>query len=102
MRTMTWNEYWNQGENPERMPKVEITNDEVAFARPCGMNGEVSIFMEYPNGHIVEYIRKRNGYILWTTDDDGNPKNRSCFFIDDVQMENIYEALAEVTFRVGM
>lgn len=79
MRTvMTLNEYLNQ-KDPERMPLVKLTPNcyTMGHVRKCGRDLHRSVWIKALGG--VEYCKVNNISGLYTTDRDGNPKNRSCF-----------------------
>jgi hypothetical protein len=96
MQTLTWDQYWSSDFNSPNMVHVEVTHRNILTARSNGRGKGISIWLVYPNNESVEYYREPGRDVLWTTDDDGNPKSRSVFIVTEETMENVYEALMEM------
>ena len=77
---MTLTEYKNQ-ENPVRMPHVILQNGEFSIGhfKGCIGNKFASVYIDGIEG--AEYVAKENDSHLYTTDEDGNPKSISCFYL---------------------
>ena len=81
---MNLTEYLEQTD-PQRQQKVVLNNLEfdVYGAIKCGQDYYNSIrIKEYPN--YIYVLKNGSGY-LYTTDEHGNQKSKSCFFIDKLR-----------------
>ena len=82
---MNLTEYLNQGSDPKKMPSVGLNLDEVTIYR-VGMGYGVQVpklderFMEI--GFSATYYVESNGRTLWTIDEKGQKKSRSCFYLN--------------------
>lgn len=79
---MTFNEYCNQGENPERHPKVYLTRGDI-YASWAGYHGEY-VQLAIPrqgDGQIEHYVYfvEDGKTRFYTTDPDGNKLRPSVF-----------------------
>lgn len=84
---MTLNHYLSQTD-PERMPVVRLTPDEYTVTKTMNVyttqskSKKVAIRQVFINAFPgVEYVQEGTWPQLYTTDGDGNPKARSCFYI---------------------
>ncbi len=78
---MTLAEYLNQ-ETPKRLPVVylEKTDFRIVHEASQFVVVEIPILYKLFNTNAV-YIKQKDGTFLWTMDEDGNKKHRSCFRI---------------------
>jgi hypothetical protein len=84
---MTLTEYFNQSE-PVLMPHVVLTEADYKTGLTINVGQDKLTAIEI-NGLSAGYIIK-NGYgIVWTTDQDGNPKSPSCFSVQPEQSKSI-------------
>ena len=77
---MTLTEYKNQ-ENPVRMPVVELESHEYKRGASITVKRTGEITQIFINGYDYDYVQVNNEPRLYTTDDHGNPKKLTCFYI---------------------
>ena len=78
---MTLTEYCQQ-RDPVRMPDVLLQEGEYKVLITLNLAGKMHLRAIHVIMFNHEYAEKNDGTgILWTTDDHGNPKSRSCFRI---------------------
>jgi len=83
---MTLQEYVNQTD-PKFMPNVGLDKTEYTIASSTNILGKGHLSVVYiTDGGAellwgIEYTKWEGNPRLYTTDADGNPKKRSCFFI---------------------
>jgi hypothetical protein len=73
-------------DNPIRMPKVYLEKEEYKVHLSIKVGQDILTAIEIPvlwkkYGINPCYVKKNNEENLYTQDEDGNPKNRSCFYI---------------------
>lgn len=93
MRKLTLTEYLNQTD-PHPMPYVELQEGEFTIGRFYGGYGSKVASLQI-KGIDAEYAVKHNGIMIYSTDSDGNPRSRSCFFLpkDFYTSETYYKSL---------
>jgi hypothetical protein len=83
MKTLTLKEYLKQ-DNPCRMPRVLLNKKQYKIAQTYNHRGELRhrVYVITKNKIVsgIEYCLI--GKSFYTTDTDGNPKNRSVFFVE--------------------
>lgn len=77
---LTLTEYCHQRE-PVRMPDVLLQEGEYQVLLTWPVAGNFYRSIRIHMFSAAEYVEKFGDGVLWTTDDDGNPKSRSCFRI---------------------
>ena len=76
---MTFQEYLKQ-QDPKRHPRVFIKrSDCYGFHEGSLPYGRAIVDLEIHGEHYL-YLLSDNSENLWTMDEDGNPKARSCFY----------------------
>lgn len=77
---MTFTEYVNQAD-PKQLKSgtVKIDPADVNSLQKIGKETYISLLI---SGRESTYIKKENSQILYTTDPDGNAKNKSVFFLN--------------------
>jgi hypothetical protein len=84
--TMTLQEYLNQ-KNPIKFPNVILDKTEIHKGHTMNVGNRklTQIWIIDGNAQIlwgIMYLLIDNDPTLWTSDNDGNPKNRSCFSLN--------------------
>lgn len=85
---MTLTEYFNQ-QTPQRMPHVVLTANEYTITKlvKYGNETRARVYINHPELGGIEYVVFKNTTNLWTTDNHGNPQNRSCFHLSEPARE---------------
>ena len=79
---MTFTEYLNQKDEDKRRRrgvKIKEVECEGVWRNVVAGTKVVSIDI---HGEFFTYVTKPHENLLWTVDEDGNPKNPSCFTLD--------------------
>lgn len=84
---MTLNEYINQV-NPIRFPKVILKEEEYLVIAKSSTGEMISIpKLDEAMKNWFYYFRYFESKLLWTMDDNGNPKKLSCFETENTSIQ---------------